>query len=138
MALTRGSNQSRVFFPWERRRGLVGFMLRARGRLAVAVVLLVVLLVVVIRRERHGSAVRATRASIGDASRAVASYRAASGGKCPGAMEDLVRAGHLLDVPIDGWSRPLRLVCPGRKDPKGFDVVSDGPDGEPFGLDRVE
>jgi general secretion pathway protein G len=134
----RGSNQSRVFFPWERRRGLAGWALRARGRLAIAVGLTLFLLVVVVRRERRASAVRATRASIGDATRAIASYRAANAGKCPPTLEDVVRAGYLLDVPLDGWDRPLRVVCPGRKDPKGFDVVSDGPDGEPFGLDRVE
>lgn len=136
--MARRSNQSRVFFPWERRSGLVGWALRARGRLAVLILSVVVLLVVVMRRESHGSAVRATRAMIGDTSRAVASYRAANAQKCPASMEDVVRAGFLLDVPLDGWDRPLRLVCPGRKDPKGFDVVSDGPDGVPFGLDRVE
>ena len=26
---------------------------------------------------------------------------------------------------------PLRVTCPGRRDPRGFDVSSDGPDGEP-------
>ena len=137
--MARGSsNQSRVFFPWERRRGLVGWAMRARARLALLILIVVALLVVVVRRERHASAVRATRAIIGDTSRAVAAYRAANAGKCPANMEDVVRAGYLLDAPTDGWEHPLRLVCPGRKDPKGFDVVSDGPDGEPFGLDRVE
>ena len=116
----------------------MGWALRARGRLALLIGTVFVLLVVVMRRESHASAVRATRATIGDAARAVTSFRAASGGKCPSGMEELVRAGYLLDIPLDGWDRPLRLVCPGRKDPKGFDVVSDGPDGEPFGLDRVE
>ena len=132
------TTQTRVFFPWERRRGLAGFLLRARGRLSLGVLLAIVLLIVIVKRERHASALRATRASITDTTRAVAAYRAANGGKCPASIDDVARGGYLLDVPIDGWSRPLRLVCPGRKDPKGFDVVSDGPDGEPFGLDRVE
>lgn len=116
----------------------MGFVSRARGRLSLAVLLVLVLIVVVVRRESHASAVRATRASISDASRGVAAYRAANGGKCPPTIDDVARSGYLLDVPMDGWSRPLRLVCPGRKDPKGFDVVSDGPDGEPFGLDREQ
>ena len=43
-----------------------------------------------------------------------------------------------LRAPRDAWGRPLRVTCPGRKDTRGFDVSSDGPDGEPGGLDRVE
>jgi general secretion pathway protein G len=131
-------NHARVFFPWERRRGLVGWALRARGRITLSVIAVLVLLVVVVRRERQSAAVRATRAAITDATRAVAAYRAANGGKCPASIEEVARGGYLLDLPVDGWSHSLRLVCPGRKDPKGFDVVSDGPDGEPFGLDRIE
>ncbi|HEX7603074.1 MAG TPA: type II secretion system protein GspG [Polyangiaceae bacterium] len=46
--------------------------------------------------------------------------------------------GILRDVPVDAWGHPLRITCPGRLDPKGFDVSSDGPDGLPGGLDRVE
>lgn len=138
--MPRGSThpRSNVFFPWERRRGVVGFVLRARFRLALVFVLVVTLLVVIVRREARAARVRATRATIGDVVRAVATYRAGSSGKCPAALDELVRAGLLLDTPTDAWDRPLRLVCPGRKDPKGFEVVSDGPDGEPYGLDRIE
>ena len=138
--MPRGSThpRSNVFFPWERRRGVVGFVLRARFRLAVAVAVAIALLVVIARREARASRVRATRATIGDAYRAVGTFRAESGGKCPATLDDVVRQGLLLDAPLDAWGRPLRLVCPGRKDPKGFEVVSDGPDSEPFGLDRIE
>lgn len=135
--MARGA-QSRVFFPWERRRGVMGFMARSSRPLAIGITLVIVLLVVIVKRERHAANVRATRAAIADSTRAVAAYRAANGGKCPASIEDVARGGYLLEAPMDAWSRPLRLVCPGRKDPKGFDVVSDGPDGEPFGLDRVE
>lgn len=116
----------------------MGFVARARRPLAVGTFFLVLVLVTIVRREGRASSLRATRASIGDVVRATSEYRAANGGNCPPTLEDLVRSGYLLEVPLDGWERPLRLVCPGRKDPKGFDVVSDGPDGEPFGLDRVE
>lgn len=129
---------SRVFFPWERRRGVAGWLGRVRGRLSIALLLALVLVVAVIRRERAAAAVRATRASIGDVTRAVSAYRAANGGRCPKALDELSRGGHIRDLPVDAWQRPFRLLCPGRKDPAGFEVVSDGPDGEPFGLDRVE
>jgi general secretion pathway protein G len=53
-------------------------------------------------------------------------------------VRQLVSEGYLAEVPLDAWGRVLRLTCPGRKDPQAFDVSSDGPDGEPGGLDRVE
>jgi general secretion pathway protein G len=46
--------------------------------------------------------------------------------------------GYLAIDPVDAWGRPLRLTCPGRNDPTRYDLMSDGPDGELGGLDRVE
>jgi general secretion pathway protein G len=128
----------RVFFPWEKRRGLrslvgrgrVGQVLTAAAAIAVAVLLY--------RRERHAADVRATHAEIGIAEGAVSLWRADHDRGCPGSMADLVSGGYLHEVPRDAWGRPLRVTCPGRRDPLGFDVTSDGPDGEPGGLDRVE
>jgi general secretion pathway protein G len=57
---------------------------------------------------------------------------------CPASLADLVSGGYLHQVPRDAWGRPLRVACPGRIDPAGFDVSSDGPDGEPGGRDRVQ
>jgi general secretion pathway protein G len=90
------------------------------------------------RRERHASDVRSTRATITMTMRAVQAWRADHDRGCPSSLADLVSAGYLHQVPRDAWGRPLRVVCPGRKDANGFDVSSDGPDGEPGGLDRVE
>jgi general secretion pathway protein G len=104
--------------------------------LGVALVLL--LLVAIHRREENAAAVRATRASLTTAWRGVLSYRADHGGACPKGAGELVAGGYVRDTPIDAWGRPLRLVCPGREDPLGFDLSSDGPDGVPGGLDRVE
>ena len=39
---------------------------------------------------------------------------------------------------VDAWGRPLRLLCPGFANPRGYDLMSDGPDGVLGGLDRVE
>jgi len=136
--------EPRVFFPWERRRGPLGFFGRGRVRLFVLAGVLLGLLYVVHRREEKAAAVRATRATLTVAARAVASYRADHRGSgdqtagCPRSLGDVVAAGYERDEPRDAWGRPLRLVCPGRKDPLGFDLSSDGPDGLPGGLDRVE
>jgi len=136
--MARRTAEPRVFFPWEKRRGVFGAIGRARARFVVLVALAVGLVVVVHRREENAAAVRATRASLTTASRAVASYRADHGGVCPKAMGDLATGGYLPDPPVDAWGRSLRLVCPGRRDPMGFDLSSDGPDGVPGGLDRLE
>lgn len=134
----RQKQAPRVFFPWERRRGVLGALGRARLRLGVGLVVLLALALALRSREEHAASVRATRAQITNATRQVASYRADHGGKCPELLADLVKQGYARDVPIDAWGRPLRLTCPGRRDPAGFDVSSDGPDGVPGGLDRVE
>lgn len=129
---------SEVFFPWERREGLFGAVSRARAGIVVVLGLLVTVVVLLRQREQHKANVRATRASITTAFRAVLSYRADHAGACPASADALVAEGYARSVPLDAWGRPLRLTCPGRRDPRGFDLTSDGPDGLPFGLDRVE
>lgn len=127
-----------VHLPWERRGGLVRRLGLDRLRpllVALAAASFVLLLVV---RERHATAGRATRAALLGARRGLDAYRADHGGKCPARLDDLRRAGYLASAPLDAWGRSLRLVCPGRKDPQGYDLSSDGPDGEPGGLDRIE
>lgn len=129
---------AKVFFPWERRRGVFGVIGRARGNIAVGVVVALALIVWIRGREEKAAGIRATRASITTMYRAVASYRADHAGACPKELTELVASGYSRDVPVDAWSRPLRLTCPGRRDPLGFEIASDGPDGIPGGLDRVE
>lgn len=127
-----------VFFPWERRRGFRSIFMRSRARQAIAVVGGIVAFTTLARFEHQAAAVRATRAEISDTIAAVNVWRADHETACPGSATDLVAAGYLSELPRDAWGHPLRLVCPGRRDPAGFDVSSDGPDGEPGGLDRVE
>lgn len=129
---------SKVFFPWERRRGVFGVLGRARGNIALGVVAAVAVIVAIRSREEHSASIRATRASITTMYKAVASYRADHSGACPKELGELVVGGYARDVPLDAWGRPLRLTCPGRRDPLGFEISSDGPDGIPGGLDRVE
>jgi len=129
---------SKVFFPWERRRGLFGVIGRARVRIIGGALAVIVLLGWMHAREERSAGVRATRASITTMYRAVSAYRADHAGACPKELAELVVGGYSRDVPVDGWGQPLRLTCPGRRDPKGFEIASDGPDGLPGGLDRVE
>jgi len=68
----------------------------------------------------------------------VAAWRADHDRACPASLSDLVPAGYLHRTPRDWWGHPLRLTCPGRRDPRGFDLSSDGPDGVPGGIDQVE
>jgi general secretion pathway protein G len=136
--MSRSRAEPRVFFPWEKRRGVFGAIGRARARLVLAALAVVAFLLVIHHREEQAAAVRATRAALTTAERAVTSYRADHAGACPRALGELVAGGYVRDEPVDAWGRPLRLACPGRRDTQGFDMWSDGPDGLPGGLDRVE
>lgn len=133
-----GRNQASVFFPWERRRGVRSVLGRARSRQALLVVLAVIVFALLQRFERNESNVRATRNRITTTTNAVAAWRADHDRKCPPALADLVSAGYLAELPRDAWGHPLRVTCPGRRQSQDFEVSSDGPDGRPGGLDRVE
>jgi general secretion pathway protein G len=127
-----------VFFPWERRRGLRAFLGRARARQALLALTLLAAFLVLRAREQDMGDVRATRATLTTTAGAIAAWRADHDRGCPAALADLVSGGYLHKVPRDAWNHPVRVTCPGRRDRRGFDVSSDGPDGEPGGLDRVE
>jgi general secretion pathway protein G len=127
-----------VFFPWEKRRGLVGAFGRRRAGVVLSMVAVLGVLSAIYELRERSAAVRATRATITTTSRALYAYRADHGGACPRKLSDLATGSYVREEPLDAWGRPLRLTCPGRKDPIGFDLSSDGPDGVPGGLDRVE
>jgi general secretion pathway protein G len=133
-----GTREPRVFFPWEKRRGLRSLFGRARARQALLVVGAVAAFLVLRDRDHRARDVRATRAEITSAAHAVSAWRADHDRGCPASLADLVSGGYLHEVPRDAWGRVLRVTCPGRRDPRGFEVSSDGPDGEPMGPDRVE
>lgn len=110
----------------------------ARARPFVLAIFVLGLLVVIGARDRRRTGERATRASLLVVRQAIDAYRAENEGKCPKRLDDLRAGSYLAEVPQDAWGRPFRLTCPGRKDPYGYDLSSDGPDGEPGGLDRIE
>lgn len=134
----RKPNPKTILLPWESRSGLFGGVGLARVRPFFGAALLLAAVVLLGMRERQRTGERATRASILVARRAVDAYRADHDGKCPRQIEELQSAGYVMEAPDDAWGRPLRLVCPGREDPASYDLMSDGPDGEPGGLDRIE
>lgn len=127
-----------VFFPWERRRGPLRVISRARLRLLSGSAVALVAILWMHGREERAAGVRATRATITTAGRAIAAYRADHAGACPREVAELVTGSYARDVFVDAWGQPLRVTCPGRRDPGGFEIASDGPDGVPGGLDRVE
>jgi general secretion pathway protein G len=137
-----GTNQSkrassagkRLLFPWETpgegamRRARRG----ARPALFVAVVFAALYALSSVHEQRR--AMFATRAAITTVVRAVEAYRADHEGRCPLGAEQLVAPPdgvqpYLRRVPTDGWGRPLRIQCPGRKNPDTADVSSSGPTG---------
>ena len=137
MALRKVGSRG-IDLPWERRRGLVRRLRLTRARPFVALVVVVGLAVLLGARERQRTGERSTRAALLIVRRAVDAYRADHEGKCPKQLEELETARYLSELPPDAWGRPFRLVCPSRRDGVAYDLSSDGPDGEPGGLDRIE
>jgi general secretion pathway protein G len=131
-------DEPKVFFAWEKRRGLRALIARTPTRKGLLVVGAVAAFLVLRVRERRAAEVRATRVEMSTTSSAVAAWRADHDRACPASLADLVSAGYLLHAPRDSWGHPLRMTCPGRHDARGFDLTSDGPDGIPGGTDRVE
>jgi general secretion pathway protein G len=134
----RAPNVSKILFPWESRGG-IGRYLRL-GRLRPFLILLAALgfVTLVAVRERRMAGERQTRATLNGARRAVEAYIADHDGGCPETLKAVSDHAHQDNVPHDAWGRPLRLVCPGRFENAPYELLSDGPDGEPGGLDRIE
>lgn len=141
--MARRSRERTVFLPWERQGTLFGRLGFTRARPFAAVLVVLTLCLWMGARERYRSGVRSTRATLLTARRAVDSFRADSAGQCPqpstgGNWQEIVARGYLVAPPIDAWGHVLTLTCPSRHPNKSYDVLSDGPDGQPGGLDRIE
>ncbi len=132
----RRSREQTIFFPWERRGGLLRPWLRSRPLLAGLA--MVVLLLLLGMRERRRTGERSTRATIVVVREAIDAYRADHGRRCPPSLDVLRQQGYLSIAPVDAWGRRLELTCPGRRNRQGYDLVSKGPRGDLRGLDRVE
>jgi general secretion pathway protein G len=134
----RRSREQTIFFPWERGGGVFRGRGAGRARPFAAAGLMVLLMLLLGARERQRVGIRATQARIGVVAKAIDAYRADHEGRCPASPAALKTEGYLGVDPVDAWGHPLRLLCPGRREPQRYDLMSDGPDGEMGGPDRVE
>jgi general secretion pathway protein G len=134
----RRQREQTIWFPWERGGGLLRRTGLARARPFMAAIAMGVFVLLLGARERRKTGVRATRAELAVVHAAVDAYRADHERRCPASLAALKTEAYLPTDALDAWGRPLRLTCPGRRDPEGYDLMSDGPDGEVGGLDRVE
>lgn len=138
MSTRKRPREQTIFFPWERSPSFFGRRGVTRAKPFAAALVMVLVLILLGARERRRTGVRATRATLGIVAAALDAYRADHERKCPDNLDLLKTEGYLAIDPKDAWGRPLRLVCPGRKNPESYDLMSDGPDGQIGGLDRVE
>ena len=136
--MARRRREQTIFFPWERRGGFWQKTGLIRARPFAAVFATAALLVLLGARERNKIGIRSTRATLTVVSSAVDAYRADHEGKCPNPIDVLVAESYLASKPVDAWGNKLELICPGRRDPASYELMSNGPDGKLGGLDRVE
>lgn len=136
--MKRRRSEQRLFFPWERRGGLVRRFGLDRLRPLLLVGGACLLIGVIAMRERRDTGVRRTRVVLLDVRQAVDLYMADHDGQCPNSFAALADYGSFQGAPLDAWGQPLTLICPGGSDGSRYQLVSAGPDGLPGGLDRIE
>jgi general secretion pathway protein G len=134
----RRQTQQRILFPWDVRVGVLRWLLLGRFRSVLAVGGVVAFIALVAIRERAKSGERQTRAAIYDVRHAVDAYMAEHDGGCPGGLDEVAPFAKHGAVPRDAWGRTLRITCPSRQPGIAYELASDGPDGVPGGLDRIE
>ena len=134
----RFATEQRIRFPWERRGGLRTVLRLGRVGPVLAVLGVFAFIVTLGVRERHSAGVRQTRATLIGVRHAIDAYRADNDGGCPSGLDKLAAYGNFKDMPTDAWGHALRFICPSRRAGEAYQLSSDGPDGEPGGLDRVE
>ncbi|MBW2459974.1 MAG: type II secretion system protein GspG [Deltaproteobacteria bacterium] len=135
--MARRRREQTVFFPWERRGKLLRFPWM-RSKALFAGLAMALLLVLFGMRERSNIGIRSTRATILVVREGIDAYRADHDTRCPASLALLNQEGYLAVDPVDAWGRPLQLTCPGRRNPKGYDLLSFGPSGDMRGIGRVE
>ena len=134
----RFARERRIWFPWERRGGLRSLLMLGRVGPVLGVLGVLAFIIVLGVRERHSAGVRQTRATLIGVRRAIDAYRADNDGGCPAGLDKLAAYGNFKETPTDAWGHALRFTCPAHREGEAYQLSSDGPDGEPGGLDRVE
>lgn len=130
--------ERRIFFPWEGRGTIRRFL--ALGRVGPVLLLGSALLLVfwIAQREREAAGRRVSMVALTALQQPVERYLLERDGKCPTKLLDVLPYASFPELPVDGWGRPLRLVCPSEREGVDYILMSDGPDGLPGGLDRIE
>lgn len=136
--MARLRSRSSIFFPWEGRRGLHRVFRAGRIKPVLWLLGVVAFLTFIGAREREQSGIRETRATLLGVRRALDAYMAENEGACPKSLESVLDFATFQSVPNDAWGNPFRLVCPARRAGERYEILSDGPDGRPGGLDRIE
>jgi type II secretion system (T2SS) protein G len=127
-----------IFFPWEKRGGILRRIRVDQAGPVVVALGVIVVVALMGMHERRNTGIRRTRATILNVREVVDSYMADHDGGCPkSGLAGTGRYDSAEAVPRDAWGRTLRLTCPGA-DHARYDLFSDGPDGKPGGLDRIE
>jgi general secretion pathway protein G len=127
-----------IFFPWERRGGIFRRVRIDQVGPVLGLGALLTLVTLVAIHERQQAGIRRTRATILNVRTSVDAYLSDHDGGCPAAgLERMVNDPDNAGGPRDAWGKPLRLACPGAEHAR-YDLFSDGPDGKPGGLDRIE
>ncbi len=134
----RPPSEQRILFPWEVRVGFLRWLLIGRLRAVLALGFGLLVVVTIAARERRRAGIRETRATLVDMRRATEAYIAEHQGACPTRLDDVLPYTRRQRLPLDAWGNGLRLTCPGKQPNSDFELTSDGPDGEPGGLDRIE
>jgi len=134
----KSPGERRIFFPWEGRGTFREFF--AMGRVAPVVLVSVLLLLVwaIGRSERQAAGERLSLVAIHRLRGPIERYLVDHEGKCPAGPEELLSDSGLSEWPVDGWGRPIRLICPSGRADVPYLLMSDGPDGQAGGLDRIE
>ena len=130
--------EPRIFFPWETRGGVVRRLGLDRARPFLLGLFALGFVVVIGVREHRITGERQTRAILGVVGDAVDRWMAEHEGTCPANLAQVAEWANLKQAPRDAWGRPLRLSCPGRREGSRYELSSDGADGQPGGLDRIE
>jgi hypothetical protein len=136
--MRRRRGEERIFFPWESRGGIRRWLGLSRVRSFLVGVAVVGFIVLIGARERQRAGIRQTRATLLDVRQAVDAYVADHDGACPPSLSAVAHYGSFRTPPRDAWGRRLRLICPAEHPDAEYELMSDGPDGKPGGLDRIE
>jgi len=136
--MARSRSEPRIFFPWEHRGGYLRRLGLNRLRPFLLLGALGLLTVLVGLRERRQAGERRTRAVLAHYRQAIDAHLAVHENKCPKSLAMVRENAGIDEPPSDAWGRPLRFVCPWELPGQAYLLSSDGADGLPGGLDRIE